>query len=49
MSADVQHVDSGQELVSDLVGERIDVSRLVGEFAPLRILIGGGDASEPKG
>ena len=30
---DVQHVDSRRELVVDLVGGRIDVSHLVGEFA----------------
>jgi len=34
MLADLQHVDSQQVLVSDLVGERIDVSHQVGEFAP---------------
>ena len=33
-SADLQHVHSRRELVGDLVGERIDVSHLVGEFAP---------------
>ena len=33
-SADLQHVDSRRELVGDLVGERIDISHLVGEFAP---------------
>ena len=33
-SADLQHVDSRREPVGDLVGERIDVSHLVGEFAP---------------
>ena len=33
-SADLQHIDSWRELVGDQVGERIDVSHLVGEFAP---------------
>ena len=33
-SADVEHVDGQRRLVGDLVGERIDVSHLVGEFAP---------------
>ena len=33
-SANVQHIDSQRELVSDLVDERIDVSHLVKEFAP---------------
>ena len=33
-SADLQHIDSRRELVDDLVGERIDVFRLVSEFAP---------------
>ena len=33
-SADLQHVDSRRKLVYDLVGERIDVSHLVGEFGP---------------
>ena len=33
-SADVQHVDSRQRLVSDLVGERLDISNLVGKLAP---------------
>ena len=32
--ADLQHVDSRRELVGDKVSERIDVSNLVGEFAP---------------
>ena len=34
MLADLQHVDSRRELVGDLVSERIDISHLVGEFAP---------------
>ena len=33
-SADVEHVDGRRRLVGDLVGERMDVSHLVGEFAP---------------
>ena len=33
-SADLQHIDSWRGLVDDRVGERIDVSHLVGEFAP---------------
>ena len=33
-SADVQHVDGRWELVGDLVGERMDISNLVSEFAP---------------
>ena len=32
--ADLQHIDSRRELVGDRVGERIDVSHLVDEFAP---------------
>ena len=32
--ADKQHIDSRRELVGDRVSERIDVSHLVGEFAP---------------
>ena len=34
MLADLQHIDSRRELVSDRVGERIDVSNLVDEFVP---------------
>ena len=34
MLADLQHVDSRRELIGDRVGERIDVSNLVGEFVP---------------
>ena len=34
MLADLQHVDSLRELIGDRVGERIDVSNLVGEFVP---------------
>ena len=33
-SADMEHVDGRRRLVGDLVGERMDVSHLVGEFAP---------------
>ena len=33
-SADVYLVDSRRELVSNLVGERMDISNLVGDFAP---------------
>ena len=32
--ADVEHVNGQWRLVGDLVGERMDVSHLVGEFAP---------------
>ena len=32
--ADLQHIDSRRELIGDRVGERIDVSNLVGEFVP---------------
>ena len=32
-SAGVQHVDRRRELVGDLVGERMDIPHLVGEFA----------------
>ena len=32
--ADLQHVDSRRELVSNRVGKRIDVPNLVGELAP---------------
>ena len=34
VSDDVEHVDGRQRLVGDLVDERMDVSHLVGEFAP---------------
>ena len=34
MLADLEHIDSRWELVSDRVGERVDVSNLVGEFVP---------------
>jgi hypothetical protein len=34
MLADLYHVDSRRALVGDLVGERIDIPKLVGEFAP---------------
>ena len=34
MLADLQHVDSRREFIGDRVGERIDVSNLVGEFVP---------------
>ena len=33
-STDLQHVDSRQELVNDPIGDRIDVSHLIDEFAP---------------
>ena len=33
-SADVEHFDGQWRLVGDLVIERIDISHLVGEFAP---------------
>ena len=33
-SADMGHVDNRQELVDDLVSGRMDISNLVGEFAP---------------
>ena len=33
-SANVEHVDGWRRLVGDLVGERMDISHLVGEFAP---------------
>ena len=33
-SADVQHVDSRRRLVGDLVGEGMDITNLVSEFAP---------------
>ena len=32
--ADLEHIDSRGELVGDRVGERIDVSNLVGKFVP---------------
>ena len=32
--ADLHHIDNRRELVGDRVGERIDVSNLVGEFVP---------------
>ena len=34
MLANLQHVDSQRELVSDWVSARIDVSNLVNEFVP---------------
>jgi len=34
MLADLQHVDSRRVLVGDVVGERIDIPKLVDEFAP---------------
>ena len=42
MLADLHHIDSRQDLAGDRVGERIDVSNLVGEFIPLGILMDGG-------
>jgi len=33
-SAGVQHVDRRWELIDNLVGERMDIPNLVGEFAP---------------
>ena len=33
-SAGVQHVDLRRKLIGDLVGERMDFSHLVSEFAP---------------
>ena len=33
-SVGVQHVDDRRELIGDLVGERMDIPHLVGEFAP---------------
>ena len=33
-STDVQHVDGRWRLVGNLVSERMDISNLVGEFAP---------------
>ena len=33
-SAVVQHVDGRRRLVGDLIGERMDISNLVNEFAP---------------
>ena len=33
-SANVEHVDSRRRLVGDLVGERMDVSHLVGDSTP---------------
>jgi len=48
-SADVEHVDGRWRLVSDLVGERMDVSHLVSEFAPWGFLEGGGGIGKPEG
>ena len=47
-SAGVQHVDHRRELVGDLVGERMDILHLVGEFAPQGILVCSGGVGEPK-
>ena len=44
-SADVEHVDGRWRLV----GERMDVSHLVGEFVPQGVLVGSGDVGEPEG
>ena len=48
-SADVYHVDSRRELVGDLVGERMDVPHLVGEFTPQGVLVVSGGVGEPEG
>ena len=48
-SAGVQHVDRRRELISDLVGERMDIPHLVGEFAPQGVLVCSGDVGKPKG
>ena len=40
---------AARELVGDLVGERMDISHLVGEFSPQGVLVSSGDVGEPKG
>ena len=45
----MEHVDGRWRLVSDLVGERMDVSHLVSEFAPWGFLEGGGGIGKPEG
>ena len=48
-SAGVQHVDHRRELIGDLVGERMDIPHLVGEFAPQGVLVCSGGVGEPEG
>ena len=48
-SANVEHVDGQWRLVGDLVGERMDVSHLVGEIASQGVLVGSGGVGELKG
>ena len=48
-SDDVEHVNGRRRLVGDLVSEMMDVSHLVGEFAPQGILVRSGGVGEPKG
>ena len=47
--AGVQHVDRRRKLIGDLVGERMDIPHLVGEFAPHGVLVCSGDIGEPEG
>ena len=48
-STGVQHVDRRRELVGDLIGEGMDISHLVSEFAPQGVLVRSGGVGEPKG
>ena len=48
-SAGMQHVDHRWELIGDLVGERMDIPHLVGEFAPQGVLVCSGGVGEPEG
>ena len=48
-SAGVHHVDHRRELVGDLVGEKMDILHLVGEFAPQGVLVCSGGVGEPEG
>jgi len=48
-STGVQHVDHRRELVSNLVGERMEIPHLVGEFASQGVLVYSGSVGEPEG
>ena len=48
-SSGVQHADHRKELVGNLVGKRMDIPHLVGEFAPQGVLVGNGVVGEPEG
>ena len=48
-SAGLQHVDRRRELIGDMVGKRMDIPHLVGEFAPQGVLVCSGGVGEPEG